>query len=369
MYIEKDFVRIAKRENNTKRLFLIVDPLQGKHIPVSPSKAICVFSDIAKLIEKEYKAEKILIVGFAETATAISSQIAIDLKCDYIQTTREIVESSQYLFFSEEHSHSTEQKLVRNGLDEKINGYDRIIFVDDEISTGKTILNVISSIEKAYNKKFSYSVASILNGMNQDNLDLFKSRNINLHYLVRTNPDEYTAIANEIDVKNEFDSYVKPDLSSKTTIKSYIFNGLINPRKIVDSCEYNKSCKEFWNQLSKLNLVEADSNILVIGTEEFMYPAMFIGKQLEEKGFKVKFHATTRSPIVVSNERTYPLHKRYELRSMYDSDRITYIYDINSYDQVIIVTDANPISNIGLNSVVNALSNSCKKISLIRWSE
>lgn len=140
MYIERDFVRIAKRENNAKRSFLIVNPLQGKHIPVSPSQAISIFSDIAKLIYKEYKNEKLLIIGFAETATAIGSQIAIDLKCDYIQTTREILNDAQYLFFSEEHSHATEQKLVRNGLDSKIDSYQRIVFVDDEISTGKTIL-------------------------------------------------------------------------------------------------------------------------------------------------------------------------------------------------------------------------------------
>ena len=39
-YTEKDLVKIAKRENNTKRNYLVVDPLQGKHIPVVPSKAL-----------------------------------------------------------------------------------------------------------------------------------------------------------------------------------------------------------------------------------------------------------------------------------------------------------------------------------------
>ena len=34
-YTEKDLVKIAKRENNTKRNYLVVDPLQGKHIPVA----------------------------------------------------------------------------------------------------------------------------------------------------------------------------------------------------------------------------------------------------------------------------------------------------------------------------------------------
>ena len=39
-YQQKDLVRIAKRENNTKRNYLVVDPLQGKHVPVQPSNAL-----------------------------------------------------------------------------------------------------------------------------------------------------------------------------------------------------------------------------------------------------------------------------------------------------------------------------------------
>ena len=42
-YTEKDLVKVAKRENNTKRNYLVVDPLQGKHIPVVPSKALDLF--------------------------------------------------------------------------------------------------------------------------------------------------------------------------------------------------------------------------------------------------------------------------------------------------------------------------------------
>ncbi len=46
-YTEKDLVKIAKRENNTKRNYLVVDPLQGKHIPVVPSKALDLFAALA----------------------------------------------------------------------------------------------------------------------------------------------------------------------------------------------------------------------------------------------------------------------------------------------------------------------------------
>lgn len=99
MFQERDLVAIAKRENNKKRNYLVVDPMQGKHIPVSPSKAIDLFTKLAEKIKEAYGNEKILFIGFAETATAIGSQVAISVGGDYIQTTREIIEGVHYLFF------------------------------------------------------------------------------------------------------------------------------------------------------------------------------------------------------------------------------------------------------------------------------
>ena len=57
-YTEKDLVKIAKRENNTKRNYLVVDPLQGKHIPVMPSKALDLFAALADTFREKYKDEK-----------------------------------------------------------------------------------------------------------------------------------------------------------------------------------------------------------------------------------------------------------------------------------------------------------------------
>lgn len=54
-YTEKDLVKIAKRENNTKRNYLVVDPLQGKHIPVVPSKALDLFTALADTFRRNTK--------------------------------------------------------------------------------------------------------------------------------------------------------------------------------------------------------------------------------------------------------------------------------------------------------------------------
>ena len=62
-YTEKDLLKIAKRENNTKRNYLVVDPLQGKHIPVVPSKALDLFAALADTFREKYKDEKLLLVA------------------------------------------------------------------------------------------------------------------------------------------------------------------------------------------------------------------------------------------------------------------------------------------------------------------
>ncbi len=54
IYNEHDLVRIAKRENNNKRKYLVVNPLQGKHIPVKPSEALKLFSNLADTMKGQY---------------------------------------------------------------------------------------------------------------------------------------------------------------------------------------------------------------------------------------------------------------------------------------------------------------------------
>ena len=95
-----DLIRIAKREHNKKRNYLVVNRLQGKHIPVQPDQALGMFAQLAERLEKRFDREKTLVIGFAETATAIGATVAIKLGAYYIQTTREEVEGAQYLYFS-----------------------------------------------------------------------------------------------------------------------------------------------------------------------------------------------------------------------------------------------------------------------------
>ena len=126
--------RIAKRFNNQKRTYLLVNPLQAKHIPVSPKASLGMMKALGDMLANKYPDTK-LVIGFAETATAIGAVVAesFSSKCVYIHTTRENVSGVvQWVQFMEEHSHATEQSLVGDNLSAWISATDSVVFVDDE---------------------------------------------------------------------------------------------------------------------------------------------------------------------------------------------------------------------------------------------
>lgn len=377
-YQQKDLVRIAKRENNTKRNYLVVDPLQGKHVPVEPSKALNLFKSLAEKLQGKYEGERLLLIGFAETATAIGAQAAITLGTKYIQTTREVIPDARYLFFSEAHSHATEQKLVKDDIDRVINDIDRIVFIEDEVTTGNTIMNIIKIITKEYQKKIKFAVASLLNGMTEESLKIYQDEKIELHYLVKTDHSGYGAVAEQYRCdglyicaipENHTHESADIDVQSEKNMREHIISipGWMNARRFVDAKQYEAACRKLAETVIAETGVKQGERVLVIGTEEFMYPALLTGQEIEKKGCEVRSHSTTRSPIAVSTEEEYPLHCRYELRSLYDPDRKTFIYDLENYDRVIVMTDSALVSLKGLETLTYALRMKNENITVIRW--
>lgn len=367
MYTETQLVRIAKRENNKKRNYLVVNRFQGKHIPVSPSEAFNMFYELADVVREAYTGENLLCIGFAETATAIGAAVAHRCGAPYMHTTRETLPGVEYLLFSEEHSHATEQKLVRDDMEEYLGGVDRIIFVEDEVTTGKTILNIIDILQKQYPEIAKYAVASLLNGMGQQQLTQYASRGIELHYLVKTNHERYSIKADTYRGDgNYYDSLEHGDgVIEGVQIDFY---SKLNARRYTDIGEYDSEIERLWNTVRNAVSLNDSMSVLVVGTEEFMYPALRIAKNMEALGCLVKSHSTTRSPIIVSTEEDYPLHERYSLASLYDSARKTYIYDLERYDCVLIVTDAPQKQTAGLKSLLAALhSRGNDRIYVVRW--
>lgn len=368
MYTEKDLVRVAKRENNNKRKYLVVNALQGKHIPVEPQKAFAMFDELADILIHEYRNEKVLIVGFAETATAIGARLAIRMDSYYMQTTREPIPDVEYLYFTESHSHATEQKLIKTDLDKIIDQIDRIIFAEDEVTTGNTIMKIIDIIRNTYGDSVRFSVASLLNGMDEAARQIYEEQEIGLHYLVKTDHSSYSEIADSYQGNGSYVTDLKE--LPMPEIKEFTATDYRNGRRLVRGKDYEKACDSLWSQIEdQIDLTE-NKSVLVLGTEEFMYPAIDMAYRLSKMGIQTKSHSTTRSPIAVSKEADYPLHTRYELRSLYEEGRTTFIYDVQQYDKVIVITDAKDTSLAGVSDLCNAIfKNGNTDISIVRWCE
>ena len=366
MYSVNDIVSIAKRENNTKRSYLIVNKLQSKHVPVSPEKTLTMLSQLYDKFKNNFDPEKTLLVGFAETATAIGSYLALRLGCRYIQTTREDIEGAEYIAFTESHSHATAQRIVKNGIEKVIDNISDIIFAEDELTTGNTILKAAAAVNAAFpGKKLRYSAVSVLNCMGEPELLRYKTEGIDLYYLLKVQNSSFPEIA---DSYRKTGVYHLPELTQGDCVQQYTISGRINPRLITDASAYRQAIDSLAKQAALL-IKASDRSVLVIGTEEFMYPAIKCAEFIEKKGISALCHSTTRSPIEVYLDEGYPLRERYELLSLYDDSRKTFIYDLKKHDRVIIITDSDNKGR-GEKTLISALKSAGNdNIILVRWTK
>lgn len=355
------FISLVKRENNVKRPYLVLNREQAKHFPSNPTDVSMKFDNLAKKVRNEVENEKILIIGFAETATAIGSWIANELNSIYMQTTRESLDDANYIQFREEHSHSIEQKIIKEDLDKVINDITGILFAEDEITTGNTILNGISAIKRAYpNNKLDFYVASILSCMSAEHTKRFENNSIKhyfLEYFEAVGFEEIVAGIPQIP-DSGFERFNKENFSFLK------FNANLNIRRLHKSSQMENLCNEL---ISSIDTNIENQNVLVLGTEEFMYPAICLAKKLEACN-NVLCHATTRSPIAPSDVSGYAIQSRHKLRSLYDIERKTFVYNLAKYDEVFIISDAILEDNLGLDDLLSALSY-CgnKKITIVEW--
>lgn len=368
------FIGIAQRENNNKRNYLLVNYLQAKHIPVSPQKALCLFEKLGEQFYEIYKEKKVAFIGFAETATAIGAAIACAFpnECYYLHTTREKMDNIyRVVDFQEEHSHATQQELFCCDAENMLFQSDNIIFVEDEITTGKTIINFVEKLEqKGIKSKQKFVAVSLINSMDKDSVEKFEEKGIELYYLMKLE-NNFNKLTFEDPQQLE---QIKKEKITLANFELKIFFGRIEPRVGVKTSIYKKACETLGQDILKFYQLKnkKDKKILILGTEEFMYPAIIAARKIEEtfEDCIVKVHSTTRSPIVPSLEENYPIKNKSSFQSIYEKERKTYIYNLEVYDFVIIVTDAVNFNEMGMQELISSLqAYENRDILVVRWVE
>ncbi|MFJ8665534.1 phosphoribosyltransferase domain-containing protein [Streptomyces sp. NPDC093600] len=137
---------------NPKRAHLLVSHVLGKHVPQRPTvvyeAGFALGERVRDLLGPE-DAARAVVVGYAETATALGHSVADGLGfAPYLHSTRRPVAGvAPAGGFEESHSHATSHLLLPE--DPKLLAGDGpLVLVDDEFSTGNTVLNTVRDLHE-----------------------------------------------------------------------------------------------------------------------------------------------------------------------------------------------------------------------------
>ncbi len=380
-----DLIIMGKRINNKLRNFLFISKILGKHIEVKADVCKAIGIVLASLVYKQFneeqedlkdileyiknpdnlnknikeiidnftfntKGEKVCVLGFAETATGLGMAVASSIEDSYyLTTTRENITGIKSLVnFEEEHSHATMHKCFPISK-EDINSKDRMILVDDEITTGKSMINIIRELSNVTTIK-KYTILSILDWRSHLNKKLMDSlaieKDIDIEVLSLISGDitinDNSVFYNYIDNKIEETSLVS-NLNILDRIKIeiedeytdyYRYSGRfgVNQKEIA---LLDKKCKRIAKVIE--NDIKDSDKVLILGHGENIYIPGKIASYLKNDTY---FKSTTRSPIFCEDIGEYPIKTAHVF---YDGDVKYYMYnkeDIEKrYDKVILITE------------------------------
>ncbi|MBS4190928.1 phosphoribosyltransferase family protein [Bacillus sp. FJAT-49705] len=391
---------------NKKRSFLFVSKILGKHIPIDPKTGILIGALLANRyleivkgehsslrnemvsafmneIEDSYCEEPFInkqinpvIIGFAETATALGHAFYQSFhNADYFHTTREqIVGLEPVITFEEEHSHATSHRCY---VDEALlNNNREVILVDDEMTTGKTTINIIRSIQKRFPRDM-YTVVSILDWRSEENLEEFKDLERELGITIQSvnllkgrmnasgSPNiKYQAAPTVVPQASQtistiFIDEVFPEQLTLMNFSSKSWEGKVRHVPYlketgrfginsISNSKLNQSTKKMGAYLADLR---NGRNTLCLGTGEFMYIPMKISSYM---GSGVCYQSTTRSPIYVDNHDHYGARYGLSFPNPDDWEIDQYVYNIPPYryddlfiffERVVTEQDLSPLLN------------------------
>ncbi|MEV0927554.1 phosphoribosyltransferase [Streptomyces spongiicola] len=168
----KELLGLALRRN-PKRAHLLVSHVLGKHVPQKPSvvygHGYRLGLRVRDLLGHD-EAARAVVLGYAETATGLGHSVADGLAAaPYLHSTRRPVDGVRRAGgFEEAHSHATSHLLLPEDP-ELLAGEGPLVLVDDEFSTGNTVLNTIRDLHTRH-PRGRYVVVALVDLRSADDL-------------------------------------------------------------------------------------------------------------------------------------------------------------------------------------------------------
>ncbi len=312
---------------SSKRKFLLVSKVLGKHYPVTPKMMSWSYRALARLVLAKGVGDSSVWIGMAETATGLGYGVFEAAYHEgvqnalFIQTTRYQLDDVERLAFEEAHSHATDFFLyypTKPDNKQRFLTADTLVLIDDEISTGRTFLRLIQAYQKVnpnLRKVFIVSLVNFAHTTDRHYLETEAGLAIEwicfrqglLHFT-----DSYNAAIDNISVNASSNSVCKKHLLA--------WQGRLGLTKPVT---LNTDVSGYF----KTNTQDSRP-VLVLGTGECNAPAYSLGRDLAAQGLNVKVQSTTRSPIHIGNS----IGSVIQFEDNYEDSINNFIYNMNPAD-------------------------------------
>lgn len=375
---------------NPKRAHLLVSNVLGKHVPQSPSvvygHGVALGRRVRDLLGAD-AAERAVVLGYAETATGLGHSVADGLgPAPYLHSTRRPVTGvARAGGFEESHSHATSHLLLPEDP-ALLAGDGPLVLVDDEFSTGNTVLNTVRALHERY-PRTRYVVVALVDmrspadaGRLDDlareigaRVDLVTTASgtvrlppgvlekgqelVARHEAAATDPTEHPAT--DPTEHRVTDPTVVPTgrASAAATSGAVRRVELHWPRDVPDGGRHgftgaHRARLEAALPAMAARIAEAlpagARRVLVLGFEELMYAPLRLAHALEQNvggDVAVRYSTTTRSPVLAVDDPGYAIRTRLVFPAHDDpadgpGERYAYNVAGAGFDAVVAVVDS-----------------------------
>ncbi|OIJ66268.1 phosphoribosyltransferase [Streptomyces mangrovisoli] len=356
---------------NPKRAHLLVSNVLGKHVPQSPSvvhgHGFVLGRRVRELLGAR-EAGRAVVLGYAETATGLGHSVADGLgDAPYLHSTRRPVPGvARAGGFEESHSHATSHLLLPEDP-ALLAGDGPLVLVDDEFSTGNTVLNTIRDLHERYPRS-RYVVVALVDMRSPADaarLDTF-AREIGARVdLVATASGTVRLPAGVLEkgrrLVAEHEAAPAAALGGDAEACAPVKPGPVVrvdlgwPRGLPDGGRHgfgprDRGRLEHALPAMAARLAEAlpagARRVLVLGFEELMYAPLRLARELEQiVPAEVRFSTTTRSPVLAVDDPGYAIRTRLVFPAHDDpadgpGERYAYNVAGGGFDAVVAVVDS-----------------------------
>ncbi|MDT0571298.1 phosphoribosyltransferase [Streptomyces sp. DSM 3412] len=353
---------------NPKRAHLLVSNVLGKHVPQSPAvvhgHGYALGRRVRELLGED-GARAAVVLGYAETATGLGHSVADGVgEAPYLHSTRRPVEGvAQAGGFEESHSHATSHLLLPEDPT-LLAGPGPLVLVDDEFSTGNTVLNTVRALHERYPRE-RYVVVALVDmrsTADQGRLSAF-AREIGARVDLVTAAKGTVRLPEGVLEKGQAlvaeheEAQAAPERAAGAPAAEVTRVELGWPAGVPDGGRHgftpaHRSRLECALPAMAARLAAAlppgARRVLVLGFEELMYAPLALARELEEsaaKGLEIRFSTTTRSPVLAVDDPGYAIRSRIVFPAHDDpadgpGERYAYNVAGGGFDAVVAVVDS-----------------------------